>query len=262
MLHPDLVLWPESALFYALPQTYPTSLATRAATIAKAPILTGCALVEGQSFYNSAALFRPGDTTYAAIRHKRHLVPFGEYIPLDKAIPWLQRLVPTGASCSPGYDSTPIDIPLKERPPLRLAPLICYEDIYSTLARDAARHQANILVNLSNDNWFDGSCELRLHLAQSAYRAVETGLPLLRVCNGGVSAVVTPAGRATPCTSDGTRLEGFAASGVWTVPYLQTPPRTFYSRFGNWICAIPAAILLLVTLLCSLRHPLPPPEGE
>ncbi|MGN1360421.1 MAG: apolipoprotein N-acyltransferase [Kiritimatiellia bacterium] len=262
VLPPDLVLWPESALFYALPQTYPNSLATRAATIAKAPLLTGCSLVEGPLFYNSAALFYPKDATYATIRHKRHLVPFGEYVPLDKVIPWLQRLVPTGASCSPGRDSTPIELPLKDKPSLHLAPLICYEDIYSTLARDAARHQANILVNLSNDNWFDGSCEPRLHLAQSAYRAVETGLPLLRVCNGGVSAVVTPAGKATPCTSDGIRLEGFAASGVWTVPYLPTPPRTVYSRFGNWICAIPAAILLLATLICSWRHPLSPPERE
>lgn len=247
VLQPDLWIWPESALYYSLPDPFPISIATRASKLSNATILTGCSFEEQPKFYNSAALFSPNSLSFSAIRHKRHLVPFGEYIPGDKLIPPLQKLVPTGSSCTPGTNTTPFDLTIRGKS-IRMAPLICYEDIYPYLARQNRRAGANLLVNLSNDNWFNNSIEPIQHYRQSAYRAIETGIPLVRACNGGVSALILPTGQVSICTSDGNQVTGFSAYGVWTVPVLDNPPLTPYVQYGDLLCAWPALIILLVVL--------------
>jgi apolipoprotein N-acyltransferase len=261
---PDLVVWPETALIESLPyEDFAVQLAREGVRAAGAPLLTGAVEYhpgrppqnEGGQFYNAAWLF---DTNGAAIGryHKQHLVPFGEYIPGDRLVPWLQRLSPVGFSCQPGRDSTILRIPQRQRGEepatqlLAISPLICFEDIVAPLARRAVRGGAQMLVNLTNDAWFNGSIEPEQHLAQAIFRCVENGVPMVRAANTGVSGMITPVGLRQVLTSNG-RTSNFA--GV--LPCVVSVPRqalaTHYTRWGEWTLGRPAAGFLLVVLLLA-----------
>lgn len=133
--------------------------------------------------YNSAALYREEGRE---IYDKVHLVPFGEFIPGDKLIPWLQRLAPVG-SCTPGD--------LKLLGDFGVA--ICYEDTDSAQMRELAKLGAKALVFITNDSWFSRSQETVQHAWQSVARAIETGLAVVRVGNSGVSGTISPDGKAS-----------------------------------------------------------------
>ncbi|GAB6165003.1 apolipoprotein N-acyltransferase [Thermostilla marina] len=160
-------------------------------------------------FFNSAAFVRrnpDGTATYVGRYDKRHLVLFGEYIPLVKHLPWLQDFSPLSTSTTPGTHARAFELPPpadvdEESPPLRVAPNICYESVLSRVIRDqlaelrGKNRDPDVLVNLTNDGWFFGSSELDLHLACGVFRAIETRKPFLIAANTGISAALTPSGR-------------------------------------------------------------------
>ena len=146
--------------------------------------------------YNSAACYVQGAPlqTY----DKVHLVPFGEYIPGDKLIPALKALAPVG-SCTPGTVRT-VTVPLKALSPgfpdqtIPVGVGICFEDTDSVLMRKFAENGARMLVLMTNDSWFYGSDEPEQHAWQAVARAIETGLPVVRCGNFGVTGFVDPHG--------------------------------------------------------------------
>ena len=73
------------------------------------------------------------------------------------------------------------------RPACTTSPLICFEDMFPHLARQAVRDDTDFLVNLTNDGWFGDSAEQWQHMASAVFRAVENGVPLVRCCNNGVT---------------------------------------------------------------------------
>ena len=153
--------------------------------------------VDGRT-YNAVALYAPDGESGAgplAVYHKQHLVPFGEYIPFDKWITPLQRLSPVGVSLHPGRPSL-FEVSAAGRK-VKIAPLICYEDTDPRLAAQAKRMGADVIVLVTNDSWFSGSAEAEAHAAHAVLRAVETGLPVVRVGNSGVTGVIRPDGSAT-----------------------------------------------------------------
>jgi apolipoprotein N-acyltransferase len=160
--------------------------------------LTGAALVAGGSrqergaIYNSAALYQP--TTAMQVYDKVHLVPFGEFIPGDKLITALQKLAPVG-SCTPGELKL---LPLRraDGSEVKLGVAICFEDTDSAQMRKLAAMGAEILVFVTNDSWFSNSSEAEAHAAQAVIRAVEAGIPVVRVGNSGVTGVIRPDGSA------------------------------------------------------------------
>ena len=144
---PDLCLWPETSLPGAGPHDENTLDLVRNITARTlSPLLAGGLEVEPRAdwekpsdyaYYNSAFLFDTRGQSLATYR-KQHLVPFGEFIPLDSHFPWLARLSPIGYSCTPGTSSGIMTItPHKQdkRPPLRLAPLILLRGSMTYLAR-------------------------------------------------------------------------------------------------------------------------------
>ena len=268
----DLIIWPESAFWGVLPSPLEEQALADLAKQYKASLLFGCSdtltpdgskqmeIPEGRLLFRNAAwCVTPADLldngisakprwqTYA----KRHLVPFGEYIPLDKTFPVLQRLSPTNGSCFPGEKPVLFDVPLKTDPdamPVRLAPLICFEDTVPPIARTAAR-SADFLVSISNDAWFRGSHEALQHHNEARFRAIETGIPLIRVSNAGVTAIAFPTGASTENASG-----GFLSYPVPVPPMTSSPYRTLYAITGDWIFGIPCATLLFAVLLFPRRR--------
>lgn len=229
---PDLIVWPETSYprgvpvvepglddanwltwiqaihpsgtlgFWKLKQDHVRVELFETARITGIPMMVGTTTYwfrpDGYSKFNSALLIEPDfdPTTQAAARYdKLHLVPFGEYVPLIEALPWLTRLTPYhGTEFVPtlNFGAEPTWFELNG---LRLASVICFEDTVPHVTRRFFAEapdgrQPDVLVNLSNDGWFRGSSELDMHLAVSVFRCVENRVPLARAVNTGVSAIV------------------------------------------------------------------------
>ncbi|MEQ9447321.1 MAG: apolipoprotein N-acyltransferase [Rhodospirillaceae bacterium] len=169
----------------------------------------------------------------AAEYDKAHLVPFGEYLPLRWLVPFEKLTGGMGDfMAGPGRET----LDLRGLPPF--SPLICYEIIFpgAVTASSGETPDPQWLLNLTNDAWFGMSTGPYQHFAASRLRAVEEGIPLVRVANTGISAVVDGTGRTVAMLALGER-------GVLDVP-LPRPAASFtlFSIFGN---ALPLSLALL-----------------
>ena len=198
---PDIVVFAESAM-----TEFGQVRSFRAQDVAREFILRSGAkgLIAGgddavsNRIYNAAALYSADaatGTVSTQVYHKQHLVPFGEYIPFDKWLTALQRLSPIGVSLHAGEPKL-FEFTTCEGRKIRIAPLICYEDTDPRLAAAAKRMGADMIVLITNDSWFSNSAEAEAHASQAVLRAIETGLPIVRVGNSGVSGVIRPDGTA------------------------------------------------------------------
>ncbi|HET9129833.1 MAG TPA: apolipoprotein N-acyltransferase, partial [Terriglobia bacterium] len=142
--------------------------------------------------YNSAVLVNT-EGTYVDRYDKMHLVPFGEYIPLPKLIPWLARFVPFDESLIAGERRTIFKVP-SDLGTAQFGVLICYEDADADLARRLRLAGADFIVNMSNDAWF-GESELGQHFVSAQFRAVENRVAVLRNGNNGITGIIDPLGR-------------------------------------------------------------------
>lgn len=198
---PDIVVFAESAMAeFGQVRSFRAQDVAREFMLrsgAKALIAGGDDVVSNRT-YNAAALYSADATAGSAstqVYHKQHLVPFGEYIPFDKWLPALQRLSPIGVSLHAGEPKL-FEFTTHEGHKVRIAPLICYEDTDPRLAAAAKRMGADMIVLITNDSWFSNSAEAEAHASQAVLRAIETGLPIVRVGNSGVSGVIRPDGTA------------------------------------------------------------------
>lgn len=247
-IRPDVLLMPESALseFGRRGLEFAVQLGRFAGGAA---VIAGCDTTDDGKIRNSAVLLKEGSAP--GLYHKQHLVPFGEYIPLDKTFTWLQRFSPVGASLWPGESAIfEIDAgvaPGGRRRTVKAAPLICFEDTDPSLSRKAAAAGAQAIMLVTNDNWFYGSVEPIQHFEQSVYRAIETGLPVLRTGNSGVTGAIMPDGsRRTLDGPDGRPLCDAAGAMTTTVEVEENPAPTVYVRFGDWpLLALFAAAIVL-----------------
>ena len=123
------------------------------------------------------------------------LMPFGEYTPLSSLLPWLQDINSTAGQFTPGSNPSVLSFTLSNGSQIKLSPLICYEDILPSIARDATVLGAQLLINQTNDAWFGDSVAPYQHHMIAAFRAIENRRFLLRSTNTGVTAVVDPLGR-------------------------------------------------------------------
>ena len=255
---PDLVVWAESAMTeFGTPLNGESAVVNVARYFAG--VTGGAALMSGGDWWqmtesqngpirkvqNAAALYSgPGTNIFAQAYGKQHLVPFGEYIPFDKWITPLQRLSPIGVSLWPG-EARVLRLERDDGRVFMLAPLICFEDTDPVLARRAARLGAQAIVLMTNDSWFSYSIEPVQHAAQAVLRAIETGLPVMRVGNSGVTGVISPSGSAR-WLEDGEGRAIVDAAGVMceTVPVPARPRVTPYVRFGDWPLGVFFALCL------------------
>ena len=212
--------------------------------------------------YNAAALYP--EQGAIQVYHKQHRVPFGEFIPLDKVFPALQKLAPVG-SLHPGEPKL-LDLEVRDGEEgaswkLRLAPLICYEDTDSDLARRAARDGANLFAFITNDSWFSESAETVQHFRQSVLRCVETGRFAVRTGNSGVTAVIYPSGRYAALSDANDRFLVDAAGAMThtirfpccnpTRPIMRT---TLYTRCGDVPLLTVSGLLLFSIFALAWRR--------
>lgn len=238
---PDLLVWPETAapFFYGLEET-PTRRLHEIAAALKVPVVLGIPWVipDGSTarLQNRAVLFHPTEGILAAYA-KRHLVPFGEYVPLKRLLFFVEKLVAAAGDFVPG--KSPAVFPFKEAP---IGVLICYEAIFPELSRDEVRHGARFLVNLTNDAWFGRTAAPFQHLEIARWRSVESRVPLVRCANTGISAVFDSSG----ATLASLPLDVAGTVGAVIVPGKNTP--TFYVRYGDvfaWTCTLTALVCLV-----------------
>lgn len=247
--NPDLAVLPESACsevgLLGGPEAdmFTRFLSERSGARA---VIAGGAREEDGKMFNSAMLARPGPGP-RQIYDKVHLVPFGEYIPLDDVFPALKELAPVG-SCTPGVPK------LFDFEGAKIAPAICYEDTDSALIRRQAAAGADLLVFITNDNWYSGSCETEQHFWQAVARCAETGLAAVRCGNSGVSAAIYPWGWADRLSdADGRTIVDARGAMVQRVPLGAAGGRpTLYVRLGDTPLAI--AFLLLIAALCVVKY--------
>ncbi|MAE70558.1 MAG: apolipoprotein N-acyltransferase [Gemmatimonadetes bacterium] len=242
----DLFVWPETSLPCLVEgesAVYCRSWVEELARETGAWLLVG-ALAPGpqvggrKSYYNSAYLVDPAGE-WLDRYDKVHLVPFGEMIPLDDQIEVLRRVDFGEGDFVAGEAVRPIG-----DPPRRLGVLICFESLFGGQARSLARAGARLLVVMTNDAWFGRSAAPEQHAAIAALRAVETGLPVARCANTGISGFVDPWGRYS------VRIElDERGTRVATLPAVESD--TLYSRWGE-IVGFPSGLLFVALALGEL----------
>ncbi|MEO7222076.1 MAG: apolipoprotein N-acyltransferase [Devosia sp.] len=248
----DIVVWPESVFPFFL-STYPDALSRIARMLPpETTLLTGAP--REPEFLSDDPTENPGYNSILAIDSdgeiiatydKSHLVPFGEYLPLAPF--WklfgISQFVPGTNGWAPGDGRRLVSPPGL---PAFIA-LICYEAIFSgDLGADPAK--AGFILNVSNDEWFDGSIGPAQHAHHALLRAVETGLPLLRATNSGVTFAADPLGRVTA------QLAPYQTGFIDVVPANPIEP-TIFARSGNWPFLIALAVGLLLALITRTRRP-------
>jgi apolipoprotein N-acyltransferase len=240
------VVWPEAALPF-VPLERPDVLAAIGDMLPEGVHLLAGVLrvdrtvVDRLVAYNSIASFRDNGQP-AALYDKTHLVPFGEYLPFQRTLEAIGLMALTRQRG--GFSIGEVPRPVLNVPGLpAVGPLICYEAVFPGAVVDGPVRPA-LLLNLTNDGWFGNSTGPRQHFHQARMRAVEEGLPLLRVANNGITAVVDPYGRELA------RLD-LDVMGVIDTGLPSALPPTLYSRFGNltalllWL----AGCVMLATLI-------------
>lgn len=188
---PDLVVWPEAALANFV-EGVDDPLARIAEAAKGAQVALGILRPDSNGFFNSLVRL-DAEGVVSGVYDKSHLVPFGEYLPFAEhlerfGLSALARVVPDGMLAGPG----PTLLDFQDLG--RALPLICYEAIFAPLVA-AMPERADFLLQVTNDAWFGARSGPYQHLAQARMRAIEQGLPLVRVGNTGVSAVIDPYGR-------------------------------------------------------------------
>ena len=238
----DLTIWPETAVPYMLEYSPEVADMIVAASGGR-PVITGIQREEAGRFYNSLRVLE-GDGQETARYDKAHLVPFGEYIPFgDLAYDWF-GLRAFAAQAGNTYSAGPGPKVLDLGRFGKVLPLICYEAIFPREV-NAMPERADWMLQITNDAWFGIWTGPFQHFAQARLRAVEQGLPLIRVANTGVTAVVDARGRVIQELRFGTmdaldtRIPGAL-------------PPTVYARWGDG----PLALLLAgLVLMAMIRRP-------
>jgi apolipoprotein N-acyltransferase len=252
----DLIVWPEAAaaFFFQPDDNYPEQFAGDAtyrnrllelAAYSGDPILFGAPALgveDGEvGFYNRAYLVS-GQGKVEGWYDKIQLVPFGEYVPLRRVFGFfVNRVVKGFGDMFPGRVQTIFTVS-----GAKLSVLICYESIFPDLSRREVKRGADILVNITNDAWYGDSSAPYQMLAMSAMRTVETKVPMVRVANTGISAVIEAGGKITartPLFKRGTEIEDVS----WR------PRRTVYTMVGDLFSEICFALTVVGVLLAIVR---------
>jgi apolipoprotein N-acyltransferase len=227
------VLWPETATLFALAGEPAFRRELAQLVPAGGYLITGSPRIEREPAlvaWNSLhALDAAGEIR--ATFDKFHLVPFGEYVPLRGILP-VDKIAPGPIDFSAGPGLRTIRLP--GLPPF--SPLICYEVIFPGAAVDRA-DRPDWILNVTNDGWFGRSAGPHQHFAAARFRAIEEGLPLVRVANGGISAIVDAHGTVRASLALGARTH---LDGVLPPPLPPTP----YARLGDGALLALAGALL------------------
>ena len=246
---PDLLVWPESSMpgpVLADQESYKFVMDLAASS--DTDLLLGTIDVDKRDVYNAALLVSDGGE-HVQIYRKVHLVPFGEFVPGRHTVPLLAQIVgdQVPGDFKAGKEHAVFTLTNSD---VHVAPLICFEDTIGELVRqfvlaNETSPEANLLVDVTNDGWFQHSAGSHQHLANAIFRCVETRRPMIRAANTGVTCFINQFGRVTQELRDdkgSTFTEGILAGEI-KVPTEQE--LTFYAQHGELFAKACALITLL-----------------
>ncbi len=263
---PDLILWPEAVTPWAVQgDANMQSWVERLAQRAKVPLLIGSIAREevpgvGTIWSNGAYLVKPQGGVQLEAYRKRHLVPFGEFVPFRPLLGWIAKFVPVGdTDFLPGTTPSLIDVPVADGVTAMAGPLICYEDAFPALARSSVQAGADLLVVMTNNGWFGEGGAAVQHAAHSVLRAVETRRPVLRVGNGGWSGWIDEFGYTRYRATDDAGSIYFRGARVINISrdHRWVGRRSFYVEHGDWFVAVSALAAGFGWMLLRVAGPRP-----
>ncbi|WP_221029439.1 apolipoprotein N-acyltransferase [Actomonas aquatica] len=292
----DLILWPEAVTPWAVRgDATVKAFVEEVARESHAPLLLGSIAVEGREvgegdpedgvWYNGAFMVDPQRGVDYDYYRKRHLVPFGEYVPMRSALGWLDKVVPLPGDFEEGSSPQPL-LFNANGVTLSVGPLICYEDTYPQLARDSVKANVDLLVVLTNNGWFGRGGAAEQHAAHSVLRAVETRRPVLRIGNAGWSGWIDEFGvtravlrKVMRRQADGTyrpmvstkideEVEGsiyFRGSAVVDVQrdVRWIGKQSFYVQHGDWFVLVALGLFTMAVMVVRNKVPdEPEPESD
>lgn len=240
---PDLVVWPETAVpFIYGRDKYLTEEISEFQRQYDNYLLFGAITAkENSRLANSAVLMSP-DGTISSVYDKMHLVPYGEYVPLRRFLPFIDKLTVVTGDFATG--KTPV---VMETPFAKIGNLICYEIIFPGLVRKFVENGANLLVTITNDAWFGRTSAPDQHFSKAVFRAVENRVPVARAANTGISGFIDSRGRILDKSSIFIEesLTGDVAIGN---------ERSLYTQYGDvfaYLCIVSTVCLAAVRFYVS-----------
>lgn len=246
----DLIVWPETAFpDYVSVSKVLAPLLEAMAQLKTDFLMGGMDAIRENGhfrFYNGVFLIDHQDRKIVQSYYKSVLLALGEYVPLGKYLPFIQKMIPSIGGFTPG--AGPAVMPWKDKngKEHKLGVSICYEAILPTFVNRLAALNPEIFINITNDSWFGETREPYFHFYLQAMRAVEYRRFLYRLANTGLSAVVSPYGTVTQMTTLNTQETLLAE-----IPLISETP-TFYNRFGFWGLRV-ALLGLTAVALIKLR---------
>jgi apolipoprotein N-acyltransferase len=252
--HPDVLLWPETV--------YPTTFGTPKSEDGAAfdreisgfvarvnvPLVFGSYDVDADGEYNVAVFLEPETDRRASFDayRKMSLFPLIELVPplLDR--PFVRRALPWLGTWRPGTTADVMTLGLRDGRRLRVAPLVCYDDVDPGHAVAAVRHGAEVVFTLSNDSWFADGAGPMLHFVVSAFRSLETRRPQVRATNTGISAVITPTGDIVAVA--GVHERAALVAGVTPVDDVTT----LVVLWGEWLAPVALAVAAVLLARATL----------
>jgi len=222
------LIWPETSFPFLL-DSEPAARAEIAHILKEGTLLLagavraeGDGIKEDRRYFNAIQAVNQDGTILASV-DKSHLVPFGEYLPLNGLLTalGLRQFVQAPGGFTPATQRKMLRVP--GLPPI--APLICYEAIFPSEALPDEAERPGLLLNVTNDGWFGITPGPAQHFAQARLRAIEQGLPLVRSANNGISAILDGLGReiALIPLGDSGVIDGSLPTALSPTPFARLP---------------------------------------
>lgn len=243
--HVNLLVWPEtSTTIYCAEAADDRGQVVALVRRYDVPLLLNCAqrLASG-NVQNTALLISKGRAP--AAYHKQRLAPFAEYLPGEQLFPQIRKLVPGAASVVPGHESVVFRI----RGLYALAPIVCYEVLFSDQVNTFVQEGGNVLINQTNDAWFGSSRIPEFLVASAVYRATEYRVPLVRSSNSGNSLLVGATGEIL----SGSRTGKFTRATLVRKAFIPLE-RSVYARLGNSFFYLMLLLWLVDLLYTGRKH--------
>jgi len=232
--HPDLVVWPESAV----PFLFESDTAGQQEII---PFVKdqsfnllfgslGVKAINRQVRLQNSAYLLSDQGNILTRYDKIHLVPFGEYVPLSSVLFFVDKLVEGIGDFTPGENYTVMDLPKG-----KVGTVICFEVIFPEVVREFVRNGAQIMTTITNDAWFGRSSAAYQHFSMVVFRAVENRVAIARAANTGISGFIEPTGRIIQ------QSPLFVEAALVSELPLSQGGLTLYTRWGDlfvYVCGI------------------------
>ncbi len=236
-----LNIWPETAFLGVYPRDKDVikNLSQKFLNSKKNEFLfTGSISTHNNNYFNSALLLNSKEQV-KNIYSKQILVPFGEFLPFRKILPRFD-FFENKIDFASGIQNKSIAI----KKFYKFVPLICYEILFSNLIFRSLDQETSLIINITNDGWFGNTIGPIQHFQFAKIRAVEFGIPVIRVANTGYSGLVSPYGEVLEKLN-------YNEDGILSFNLINKTNDTMFRNYGNYIFLILIIYIFIINLLLN-----------